>query len=231
MYLPFFLFLLTIPAYVYSMKNIVLDVNNTILIRGVIDENTATQLVYDINSRKNKKDLYVFLDTNGGSVDAGNKIVNEIQKYNISCIAQKAISMGFVILQSCNKRYITPGATLMQHQISYGVSNEKAKVESYVKYIKQIGKELTRMQAKKIGIKPRKFKELTYNDWWLFGENAILKNCADEFANVKCDPQLTNKTYTLEYGPYVFIFSKCPLVTSFIKKKINKQSGSPIIFI
>ena len=144
MYLPFFLFLLTIPAYVYSMKNIVLDVNNTILIRGVIDENTATQLVYDINSRENKKDLYVFLDTNGGSVDAGNKIVNEIQKYNISCIAQKAISMGFVILQSCNKRYITPGATLMQHQISYGVSNEKAKVESYVKYIRQIGKELTR---------------------------------------------------------------------------------------
>ena len=55
MYLSFFLSLLAIPAYVCSMKNIVLDVNNTILIRGVIDENTATQFVYDINSRENKK--------------------------------------------------------------------------------------------------------------------------------------------------------------------------------
>ena len=55
---------------------------------------------------------------------AGSRIVDEIQKYDLDCIAHKAYSMGFVILQACNKRYITQYSSVMQHQISYGVSNE-----------------------------------------------------------------------------------------------------------
>ena len=144
MYNLFFFTLFLLSPLVYS-KQIVLDKNNTLLIRGEINEKQATQFVFDLNKFPKKKDVYVYLDTNGGSVDAGNKIVNEIQKYNLSCIAQKAISMGFVILQSCDKRYVTPLATLMQHQMSYGIVNEKAKVESYVEFIKQIGDELAEM--------------------------------------------------------------------------------------
>ena len=163
MYNLFFLTLFLFSSFV-SSKEIFLDTNNTLLIRGEINEKLATQFIYELNQKPKKKNLYVYLDTNGGSVDAGNKIVNEIQKYNLSCIAQKAISMGFVILQSCKKRNILPLATLMQHQMSYGIINEKAKIESYVEYIKQIGNELTLMQAKKIGISPKKFNEKIYND-------------------------------------------------------------------
>ena len=108
-----------------AQKDITLNTKNSLLIRGQINEQTATDLIFEINKRENKNKLYLYLDTNGGSVDAGNKIINEIQKYNISCVASKAISMGFVILQSCHKRFVTPMATLMQHQMSYGISNEK----------------------------------------------------------------------------------------------------------
>jgi ATP-dependent protease ClpP protease subunit len=209
-----------------------LNQDNTLLIRGEINDKLATEFVFDVNKRKIKSDLFVFLDTNGGSVDAGNKIIYEIQKYNLSCIAHKAISMGFVILQSCDKRYVTPLATLMQHQISYGIMDEKAKVENYVEYIKQVGDHLTLLQSKKIGISKREFERRTYNDWWMFGEKAVQENCADELSKVVCTSKLTNATYTEDKGSYTYTYSKCPLITTYISKKknANKDDLSDLFF-
>lgn len=204
-------------------KSIQLNTQNVLLLRGEITEKLATQFVYELNQKPNKQGVYVFLDTNGGSVDAGNKIVGEIQKYGLDCIAHKAISMGFVILQSCRNRYITPMGTLMQHQISYGVSDEKAKVESYVEFIKQIGDYLNGMQADKIGISHDEMRKRTYNDWWLFGENAVQANCVDEIVSVKCSSKLTNQTYSVENGSFDYIYSKCPLVTGPVDKIKNKN--------
>ena len=228
MYNLFFLTLFLFSSFV-SSKDIFLDINNTLLIRGEINDKQATQFIYELNQKSKKKNLYVYLDTNGGSVDAGNKIVNEIHKYNLSCIAQKAISMGFVILQSCNKRYITPLATLMQHQMSYGIMNEKAKVESYVEFIKQIGDELTEMQAKKIGMTSKRFNEKIYNDWWSFGKTALKNKCADEMVDVKCSTRLTNTTYEIDNGMYIHTYSKCPLVNGYIDKK-SKDANKDFIF-
>jgi len=206
--------------------------DNTLLLRGEINDKLATQFVFEVNKRQNKTGLYVYLDTNGGSVDAGNKIVYEIQKYDLSCIAHKAISMGFVILQSCNKRYVTSLSTLMQHQISYGVQDEKAKVENYVEYIKQVGDHLTLLQSNKIGISKREFERRTYNDWWMFGEKAIQEHCADELSRVVCTSKLTNTTYTEDIGSYTYTYSKCPLITSYIdkKKNANKDDFSDLFF-
>ena len=108
-------------------KSIKLDVDNVLSLRGEINQKLATEFVYSVNSRENKTDLYVYLDTNGGSVDAGLQIMDEIEKYELNCIAHKAMSMGFVILQTCKTRIVTPYSTIMQHQISYGIGNEKAK--------------------------------------------------------------------------------------------------------
>ncbi len=230
-YLGLILFYFVSPLSSHKPKDISLTTKNSLLIRGQINEQTATDLIFDINKRQNKKKLILYLDTNGGSVDAGNKIINEIQKYNISCVASKAISMGFVILQSCHRRFVTPMATLMQHQMSYGVANEKAKVESYVNFIGQIGNHLEDMQAKRIGINPYEFKIRTFNDWWIFGDNAIKENCADRVVNVKCTTELTNQTYNIEHGVLTFVFSKCPVISGPIEVRKNKQSKNSVYYI
>ena len=132
-----FLFLLLSNLYfIFSLNStevykiiINLTSSNIIIIKGEINDNLASKFVHELNKKENKQDIYIYLDTNGGSVDAGNKIVEEIIRYKLNCIASKAISMGFVIFQSCNKRYITDYTTLMQHQISYGILNEKEKKE------------------------------------------------------------------------------------------------------
>ena len=167
-------------------KTIQLNSTNVLTIRGTIDDAVANKFVYDLNKDINRGSKYVYLDTNGGSVSAGARIVDEVEKYKLKCIAHKAYSMGFVILQACSKRYVTPYSSVMQHQISYGVANEKAKVESYVNFVDQVGEKLDKMQAKKIGLEYETFKKKTYNDWWLSGDNIVLENVADEMVNVKC---------------------------------------------
>ena len=115
-------------------QGITLNSTNHVVVRGTIDNDLASSFVYNLNSLENK-DVFVYLDTPGGSVESGNKILTEIQKYNLSCITDRAYSMGFVLLQGCTKRYIRQFGRIMQHQISYGIQNEKGKIDSYANFI------------------------------------------------------------------------------------------------
>lgn len=226
----FFVVLNNSILYANCSKSIMLNSTNVLTIRGTIDDAVANSFVYELNKDVNKGSKYVYLDTNGGSVSAGSRIVDEIQKYNLDCIANKAYSMGFVILQSCNKRYITAFSSVMQHQISYGVANEKAKVESYVNFVDQVGEKLDKMQAKRIGLEYETFKKKTYNDWWLSGDNIIFENVADQVVNVKCSKKLTNTNYTVNNGFQEMIFSRCPLVSDPIEVVSNDQDNPPFVF-
>lgn len=219
----FFLFFLVQASYV---KNIKLNSNNFLAIRGSIDDETSSNFIYELNKMSNKNNTYVYLDTNGGSVESGNAILNEIQKYNLSCIADKAYSMGFVLLQGCKKRYITPYAKVMQHQISYGIRNEKEKINNYGKFIDEIDQELNEMQANKIKMKYDDFKQKTYNEWWLFGKNIIKENVADKIVNVYCSSELTRKNDSFTVGSWDYVYSKCPLIKEPLEKIKSKNSQS-----
>jgi ATP-dependent protease ClpP protease subunit len=190
-----------------------LTYGNFVLVKDTIDEDVANSFIYELNQMPSKENVIVYLDTNGGSVEHGNKMLAEIQKYNLDCIAERAYSMGFVLLQGCNRRYITPYGRIMQHQISYGIQNEKGKVDSYVNLIDQIEEELATMQASKINTSVDAFRLKTMNDWWLIGKNAVTSNCVDEIRHVYCEPALTKMNYTTSYGPYYAVYSRCPLVS------------------
>jgi ATP-dependent protease ClpP protease subunit len=213
-----------------SSKDIELNIKNSMIIKGQIDENLVTKFIYDLNLRKNKKNIYVYLDTPGGSVEHGNKIVAEIQKHKISCIAERAYSMGFVILQACHKRYITPYGRIMQHQMSYGIMNEKAKVESYVDFVDQLGEVLTEMQSQKIGMNAEEFNRKTHNDWWMVGKKAIEQRCADQLADIRCTVKLTGQNYTHSDDFYEYTYSKCPLISGHLSKKAVEGGMSSLFF-
>jgi ATP-dependent protease ClpP protease subunit len=207
------LFLFSVwTANIYAHHPIYLNVSNVITVKDAIDDETATNFLHKLNMLKNKNGIYVYLDTPGGSVESGNKILMEIQKYNLSCIADRAYSMGFVILQGCANRYITHYGRLMQHQISYAIKNEKGKIDSYSKFIDQVETELVGLQADRIQIPHDEFRLKTMNEWWMVGKYAIDNNCADQIVDVFCDTKLTNTNITEEYGPIEFVYSACPLI-------------------
>lgn len=211
--------------------NIRFNSTNNIMIKGPIDNGVSSKFIYELSLLENKKNVYVYLDTPGGSIDDGMQIVAQVKKYKLSCIAEKAYSMGFIIFQSCEKRYIMPHTRLMQHQLSYGIRDEKLKIDNYVRFIDSMESQLVEDQAERIGLDVDDFYERTINEWWIYGKNILKENCADRMVNVECSVTLTRQNYTEEVGSYIYTYSKCPLIDKFIhKNKTSSSTYDPFIF-
>ena len=101
----------------------------------------------------------------------------------------------------------------MQHQISYGIQNEKGKIDNYANFIDQIEDELVEMQSSKIGLNKDRFRLRTMNEWWMMGKYAIENNCADEIVDIFCDSKLVKQNETNDFGFYKLTYSKCPLIS------------------
>ena len=196
-----------------------LNTSNILLIRGEINEKSASDFIYNLNSHDYKRGVFVYLNTPGGSVKEGMKIVHEIQKYNLSCIADTAYSMGFIIFQSCATRYILPHSSLMQHQMAFAVRDQKYRIQNYIDYVDSMENDIIKLQSDRINITADEFVSRINNDWWIYGIHAITHNCADEMVNVECTTKLTKDNYTVESGSYLYTYSKCPLVSNYIAKE------------
>ena len=48
-----------------------------------------------------------------------------------------------------------------------------AKVNNYVSFIKQIEEEIVELEASRIDIPIDTYREMTTNEWWLYGKNII----------------------------------------------------------
>ncbi len=219
--ISFLLFVFFLLNQSFANENIHLTKNNVVVIKDTIDDQSVSQAIYKLNKMKNKSDVFIYLDTPGGSVESGNRLLMEIQKYNLSCIADRAYSMGFVLLQGCKTRYIRQYGRIMQHQISYGVKGEKGKIDSYQQFIHQLEDDLVTIQANRVKLTPQEFRYKTMNEWWLIGKNALVNDCVDSIADVYCDETLTTQNYTVKYGPIELIYSQCPLVNDPIDTKIR----------
>lgn len=208
-----------------SIQTIKLNTTNNIILRGEINSESASKFIYDLNMLPDKNNTMIYLHTPGGSVVDGMKIVSEVKKHNLSCIADTAYSMGFIIFQACKNRYITSSGRLMQHQMAFGIADQKNRVENYIEFINQMEDEIVYEQASRINITSEAFRAKITDDWWLYGSNAVLQNCADEVVNVECSRSLTKDTEIIEKGLYKYTYSKCPLVNDYIKKEQLDKNG------
>jgi ATP-dependent protease ClpP protease subunit len=215
-----------------NIELIKLTEDNFITIRGDIDGQSASNTITDIMSKKSK-DLYVYISTNGGSVDAGMQIVQllkalESSGVRIHCIADVAMSMGFVIFQYCENRYVMPSSILMQHQLSLSSKGSLNNVNSYMDFINSMEQDVDLYQAKKIGITLDEFKAKVAHDWWLFGSNAVKNGVADKLVHVMCDfkHEPVETMVQTFFGDVKLIFSNCPIARDPIKVEFGDDISS-----
>tara|TARA_B100002052_G_C15855573_1_gene587301 strand:- start:54 stop:731 length:678 start_codon:yes stop_codon:yes gene_type:complete len=211
----------------YGFRTLNINNENLIMIKNEINSETVSYAIEKLHAAQNASNMIIFLDSPGGNVESGLSLINEIMKYNTTCVASKAYSMAFAILQSCDKRYILPTGKLMQHQITFGIKNSLQQINNYVSYVNQINNYLAMLQSKKIGIHPLSFIERTNSDWWLFGQNAIIENVADEIVNIECSKKLIKTNYTQNLENIEIIYSNCPLI--FKEKNINIKKKRVVI--
>ena len=196
----FKIILTTFFAFSFS-KIITLKKNNFIAIDGEINNKNVNNWIRALNNVTTSV-IYIYINSPGGSVDAGEILINQLNykkffNFSIECIAQKAYSMAFHILQTCDKRYITLSSKVMQHQISLSLpKNQLENILNYLEMLKQIRDSLEIMSSKRINISLEEYRIKITSDWWLYGENILLNNVADEIVFVGCHKELFNETFT-----------------------------------
>lgn len=187
-----------------SGTHIILTKDNHISITGEITKLTAVNFVNDIRTINTA--VYIYINSPGGSVIDGHYIINYmnmLKQKNISltCYADTAASMAFVILQACNERLGSPASVLMQHQMSLGVNMNLYNLNNYVKMVQDISIYLDKFQAKRIGMSYVDFINKITSDWWISGVTAINDNILDDYATIECDVTLyKNKSCPLLRG-------------------------------
>ena len=197
--------------------SITLNDFNHVSIKGQINNLTASSFISDIEKIKTKH-IYIFIDSTGGNVLDGEKIIQYIQfkknyKYTILCIASHAYSMAFHIFQHCNTRFIIPTSILMQHQMSITISGQLKNIKNYLSMIESINAKYIEYESKKLGLTITDFNNRIETDWWMYGDDIIRNNAADlMLESIGCDKSLFKNNFKLDVNSVIYTVSDCPLV-------------------
>jgi ATP-dependent protease ClpP protease subunit len=190
-----FIFVLFL-AYVYA-KNIMLNPNEFISIRDEITKESIDKNLKEFtNTLTYTKNPIIYLDSGGGSVMDGERLIHQM-KYlqnegiKVTCIANKAYSMAFHIFEMCDNRYIMEYSTLMSHQMSLGLRRMEFKnMKNYLHMIDMMDIKLNKQVANRIEMDYDSYFQKIRNDWWIYGDEAIELKLADEVVYVSCNPAL-----------------------------------------
>lgn len=223
--MKFLAFLLILSSAVTALAEptarFVLTTTNHVALRTDVNDSSADKVIKALMTQKptNGK-LYIYIDSPGGSVVSGLRIIEAIQTspHPVVCIASFAASMAFAILQSCDERIVLNSSILMQHEASYGVSGPAPHNLSMVNFLHAMLKVSDTAQAARIGITYEEFRARVRNDWWIFGPNNLLANTADSLGQVTCSKKLVDATETVSvrslFGSSELTMSACPLLYS-----------------
>lgn len=136
----------------------------------------TAQLLF-LESEDPDKDIYLYLNSPGGSVTAGMAIYDTMQyirpPVSTLCIGQAA-SMGAILLAAgaTGKRYALPHARIMIHQPMGGVQGQASDIAIQAKEILRIREELNAILAKHTGQSLEVIERETDRDRFMTGLEA-----------------------------------------------------------
>jgi len=151
-----------------------------IFITGGIEDHMANLVVAQLlflESEDPKKDIYLYINSPGGSVTAGLSIIDTMHhvKPDIAtvCVGMAA-SMGSLILSQGQKgkRFALPNAEVMIHQPSGGAYGQASDIDITAKHILKTRDRLNKMLAKATGQKLTKIEHDVDRDFFMDAEEA-----------------------------------------------------------
>ncbi|MCB9816585.1 ATP-dependent Clp endopeptidase proteolytic subunit ClpP [Candidatus Nomurabacteria bacterium] len=159
-----------------------------IFVTGPIEDHMAglitAQLLF-LESEDPKKDIYLYVNSPGGSVTAGLSIVdtmNHIKPDVATVCVGMAASMGSIILSQGQKgkRFILPNAEVMIHQPWGGAQGQASDIEITAKHIIKTKNRLNTMLAKATGQKLAQVEKDTDRDFFMDADEAMKYGIVDK---------------------------------------------------
>jgi len=166
-----------------------------IFLVGPVNDVTANLVVAQmlfLESENPDKDIYLYINSPGGSVTSGLAIYDTMQfiKPDVStlCVGQAA-SMGAFLLAAgtAGKRYCLPNSRVMIHQPMGGFQGQASDIEIHAKEILFIKQRLNEMLAKHTGQPLDRIERDTDRDNFLSAEAAVEYGLVDKMLTSRAD--------------------------------------------
>jgi len=159
-----------------------------IFLVGPVNEQSANVIVAQLlflESENPDKDIYLYINSPGGSVSAGLAIYDTMQfiKPDVStlCIGQAA-SMGAFLLTAgaAGKRFCLPNARVMIHQPMGGFQGQASDIEIHAKEILYLRHRLNELMAKHSGQSIKMIEKDTDRDFFMSAEQSVKYGLIDK---------------------------------------------------
>lgn len=159
-----------------------------IFITGGIEDHMANLVVAQLlflESEDPKKDIYLYINSPGGSVTAGLSIIDTMHHVKpdiATVVVGMAASMGSLILSqgAKGKRFALPNAEVMIHQPSGGAYGQASDIDITAKHIIKTRDRLNKMLAKATGQKLQKIEHDVDRDFFMDAEEAKAYGIVDK---------------------------------------------------
>ncbi len=159
-----------------------------IFVTGAIEDHMANLVVAQLlflESEDPKKDIFLYINSPGGSVTSGLSIVdtmNHIKPDVATVCVGMAASMGSVLLSqgAKGKRFILPNAEVMIHQPWGGAQGQASDIEITARHILKTRDRLNKMLAKATKQTLARIEKDTDRDFFMDAEEAKAYGIVDE---------------------------------------------------
>ena len=155
---------------------------------GPIEDHTANLVVAQmlfLESENPDKDIHLYVNTPGGTVNSGLAIYDTMQfiRPDVStvCIGQAA-SMGAVILAggASDKRFALPHSRIMIHQPWGGFQGQATDIDIHAREILEMRERLNQILSHHTGRQLEVVKEDTERDNFMGGDQAVMYGIIDK---------------------------------------------------
>ncbi len=159
-----------------------------IFLGGPIDDHVANTVIAQLLFLEHsdpKKDIYLYINSPGGSVTSGLAILDTINhiKSDVSTICVgMAASMGAILLSAGakGKRYVLPNAEVMIHQPLGGIEGQASDIAITAQHILRMRDNLYKILSKNTGKTTAQIEKDADRDNWMNAEDAKKYGLVDE---------------------------------------------------
>ena len=158
-----------------------------VMLSGPIDDAVANSVIAQLlflDAQDPDKDIYLYINSPGGSVSAGLAIFDTMNFINAdvqTIVIGMAASMGAFLLAAGEKgkRYALPNAEVMIHQPLGGAQGQATEIESAAKHILKTRDTLNKILAERTGQTLKVIARDTDRDNYMSAEEAVKYGLVD----------------------------------------------------
>ena len=170
--------------YIYSR----LLKDRIIFLGGPIDDETANLIIAQLlflESEDPKKDIYIYVNSPGGSVTAGLAILDTMNyiKPDVSTVCVGIAASAAAVILSAGakgKRFALPNSEVMIHQPWGGVQGQATDIEITAKHIVKTREKLNKILSKNTGKPLAQIEKDVERDYYMSAEEAKKYGIIDE---------------------------------------------------